>query len=823
MKNLFILSLLCFATILHSQNKKPLKNQIGTITGKVIDATLKEALPYVNIIVKDSKDAIIVGGITSDEGTFNVSEIPIGNHKVSIQYLGYKTINKSISISESTKEINLGTISIEENATSLGEVTVVAETSSIQQKVDRKIINVGKDLVSSGATASEIMNNIPSVNVDQQTGNISLRGNENVRVMVDGKLSNIPASQLLKQIPSSSIKSIELITNPSAKYNPEGMSGIINIKLHKNTKLGFNGNYSFNANHGLSTRYSNSLDMNYRNGKINLYGNYGNNLNENKNRGVVDDFNKNIQQKFDMLNKGDSHLFKAGIDYYINDKNTISLFTNQNLYYGLFNSLTTITSNTTTLEQEQLLVSDSDNASGQYNLAYKHNFKKEDETLDVEIDYNNYYEDEVADFKYFNFNFPPDYIDKVDTERDNTTINIDYTNPINEKTKLEVGGQVRLFKSDIEYESTGLSYDSIANIIKTPGTDFNYTQDIYSLYATFGKTFKKINAQIGTRLEKVNVNAKAQQFFNSETKNSNFKDEYFQVYPSAFLTYTPSEKNSIQLSLSRRVDRPSLNQVNPIREWSTPQISSLGNPELRPQFTNSIEVNYTRQLKAGSITTGLFYRMIEDEINRALFIDRSNVALGKSILSYNNFDDTSAYGVEFSTNIRPTKWWSINSSFDLYSQSQKGITEFLDTKEGQTPTINDIVKKEVVIENMMWNVRAFNNFKASKSLTFTLFGMYRSKTKGIQFNRKPMVLVNTGARYTFTKERRATISFNYNDILNTMRFAFDAETPYPRKGEFRWESNNWNLGLSYRFGGSNYKSLKRKQRDKNEKSGSGGW
>lgn len=819
MKHLFSLSLLFFITLVHSQTPK---NSIGTITGKIIDATLKEPLPYVNIIIKNSNNAILLGGITAEDGTFNVSKIPSGNHQVSIQFLGYKTINKPISISKNNKKINLGTIAIQEDATSLEEVTVVAETSSIQQKVDRKVINVGKDLVTAGATASEIMNNIPSVSVDEQSGNISLRGNENVRVMVDGKLSNIPAAQLLKQIPSSSIKSIELITNPSAKYNPEGMSGIINIKLHKNSKLGFNGNYSFNANHGLNTRYSNNLDMNYRNGKVNLFGNYGNNLNERENGGKITEFSRNFIQKFDNTNKGNSHLFKIGADYYINDKNTLSFFTNQNFYDGTSNSLTTLT-NANKKIQQQPVITNSDNGSGQYNLVYKHNFKKEDETLDIELDYNDFYQDEIANFSYINFDFPPNFTDFVDTERDNTTINIDYVNPLNEKTKLETGGQVRLFNSNIKYASTGLSYDAIANIINTPSTDFSYNQDIYSLYATFSKTYNKFNFQLGARAELVDVDADALQFFNTTTETFKFTDDYFQLYPSAFFTYTPSEKNSFQLSFSRRVDRPSLNQVNPIRAWSTPQVSSLGNPELLPQFTNSVETNYTRQLKIGSVTAGIFYRMIEDEINRALFIDRNNVALGRSILSYNNFDDTSAYGIEVSTNIRPAKWWSINSSFDLFSQTQRGITEIIDVKQGQTPTTENIVQQQVTVDNMMWNVRLFNNLKASKSLTFTLFGMYRSKSDGIQFNRKPMYMVNTGARYTFTKERRATISFSYNDIFNTMRFAFDAETPFKRSGEFRWESNNWNLGLSYRFGGGKYRALQRKNRDSNEKSGNGGW
>ena len=226
---------LLLSVIVSAQPAKELRD--GTVSGRVIDASLNQPLPYVNVIIKTTANQTITGGITKDDGTFEIKSIPEGDVVVSIQYIGFKTIAKTVSVGKNGYDIALGDIMLEEDVASLDEVTVVAEVTTIQQKVDRKVINVGKDLTTTGPTASDIMNNIPSVNVDQQTGNISLRGNENVRVMVDGKLSNVPIAQLLKQIPSTSIKQIELITNPSAKYNPEGMSGIINIILHKNTAL----------------------------------------------------------------------------------------------------------------------------------------------------------------------------------------------------------------------------------------------------------------------------------------------------------------------------------------------------------------------------------------------------------------------------------------------------------------------------------------------------------------------------------------------------------------------------------------------------------
>jgi hypothetical protein len=432
-------------SILNANPSKITEANDGSVSGTVIDASLNQPLPYVNVIIKTTTNQTITGGITLEDGTFKIKKIPAGKVIVSIQYIGFKTITKTVEIGKDNYDIVLGNILLEEDVASLDEVTVVAEVSTIQQKVDRKVITVGKDLTTAGATASDIMNNIPSVNVDQQTGNISLRGNENVRVMVDGKLSNVPIAQLLKQIPSTSIKQIELITNPSAKYNPEGMSGIINIILHKNTNIGFNGNINVGLTKEIKARFNSSIDLNYRHGKFNFYGNYGNNIGKSVNYGTIERTDDDdYLQVFNFGNNNKSHLYKFGVDYYLNDNNTLSVFTNQNTYDGKGSGKTDVVfSNEPT--QNQLFNNVSDNLSSQYNLAYKHKFKKEGETLDFEADYNDYNQNETANFRFVNIPFSPNYSDFVDTNRDQTTLNLDYSNPLSDKAKLEAGFEVRLF------------------------------------------------------------------------------------------------------------------------------------------------------------------------------------------------------------------------------------------------------------------------------------------------------------------------------------------------------------------------------------------
>ncbi|MGC1472708.1 MAG: TonB-dependent receptor [Psychroserpens sp.] len=821
MKSLAQCCVMLFALALFSQ-PSAINTKSGSVFGRVLDASLNQPLPYVNIIVKDETDTIITGGITSEEGVFNIQNIPEGAIKIDITYIGYVTLSKPYTIGKDTFDINLGDIFLEENIASLDEITVVAEVSTIQQKIDRKVINVGKDLTTSGPTASDIMNNIPSVNIDQQTGDIALRGNQNVQVMVDGKLSNIPAAQLLKQIPSSSIKQIELITNPSAKYNPEGMSGIINIILHKNVNIGFNGNMNLGLSYQLEPKFNSSIDMNYRNGKINVYGSYGTNISDNQNIGLLTQTEADVSQTFDILDQRNSHLFKFGVDYYISDKHTLSLFTNQNLFDGGGMGETNLFSiSNPNMNQLQNFDNTNTNNSQQYNGNYKVDLKKEGHYIELEVDHNIFDSDIETINTFAGTQARPNFEEFTTTERDRTTINLDYVNPLTEKSKLELGVQALLFDNSIDYNSDARVRNEFGTYIPT-STNFNYARDIYSAYATYGKTVEKWAYQVGLRAETVTETALAidTDLTNNTRTDFPFENEYLQIYPSGFVTYNPSEKNSYQFSYSRRVDRPGVGQVNPIPEFNTPLLSQFGNPELQPQFTNSVELNYTRNLEKGSITAGVFYRLIEDEINQGVFVDRSDIGSGRVILTNDNFDNTSAYGFEISSNYRPTKWWSLNSSFDLYARTQTGIAESLDPTLSN-PTEADISLTSVEVDNIIYNFRVFNNFKVSKKLSFSAFALYRGKDTGLNFEVEPLYFLNLGMRYSFLEDNRATFSMNFNNVLDTQELNIVSERPFRQTVTFQPEFSTIFAGLSYRFGGGKYKAKSRKNRDDNEKAGSG--
>ena len=761
---------------------------LGRVFGAVMDGELMETIPYATVIINKLDGELMSGSSTAEDGTFNIGRIPNGTYILKVQFMGYKTFSTKIEITQNQPTLNLQRIELHPDVALLDTVTVVAERTTIEQRIDRKIINVGKDLTTVGASASEIMNNIPSVNVDQD-GNISLRGNPNVRILIDGKPTNMDAAQLLKQIPSTSIKSIELITNPSAKYNPEGMSGIINIVLHKNAKDGFNGNVNLGLTLGEHLRSNGSLDLNYRKKKFNFYGNLGSQLGKKYNMGRIDFPENDYNQAFDLLHARNSYLYKLGVDFFLNDKNTFSLYTNQNYYRGEADGrLSILYPQDTDLDLSQILDINNSNDNSTYNFAFDHKFDKDGHKIIAEADYNTVIQKEDS---YFSFEGNTagfeDYHDLVNEKRKNFTGSVDYENPLSEIGKLELGAEVQLMDTDKDYVTNSMLYDN---------SSYQYNRDIYSFYSTYGQNFEKWSYQVGARLENFNVDA----VYKNERV---YSDENWNIYPSGFLNYTPSETNSYQLSYSRRVDRPSFNQVSPIRDVSSPRLTVTGNPELKSQFTNSLEFNYTRKFGAkGSLSAGVFFRNINDEISQVFMEDPNEE--GSLLLQFDNFEDNNSYGLELNANYKFTGWWSTNSSFEVYSQKLKGIV-------GMEALENN---------NTAWTFRTNHSFKPTKDLTLQLFGFYRSASKELQFDAKPMFYMDLGARYSLLNDA-ATLSLNFNDVFNTKKFEFTNGRPLVQEGRFKSESQTIYLGFSYRFGGGEKKNLERKKKEGNQVQGGG--
>lgn len=785
---IYFLTLCGFSFSIQAQQSE-LKGK-AEVTGLLIDQTLNEPLPFVSIAVKGKQDDRILGGQISDQsGQFKIASLPAGEYVLEFQFIGYKTLRQEISISRKNEKIDLGEIYLEEEATQLDGVEVVAERSTLEQRIDRKVINIGKDLATTGPTAADLMANIPSVTVDTD-GAISLRGNENVRILVDGKPTNLNADQLLQQIPSTSIQKIELITNPSAKFIPDGMSGIINIVLHKNTSLGWNGNVTSGFTIGEKYRFSGSAAASYKAKKVNFFLNYGNTHGTTPTYGRITRPDDPSHEVWTFESDRVSHLIKTGVDYSLSQHTILSAYTIQNRFSDDGDRGTTIYFPQNELNSEsQQYFSDKKNETSTYNLDLTHDFKGSGTKIEFEVDYSHFSETDDALFVFSGAGVQADNaLEVIQIDRKNTTVNLDFTTPINSAIQLQLGAELRLQKTDNDYQTTNPDFNNSL---------YEFDRDIYSGYFNYSHKVNKWSYQIGARVEGFEMVGELQEVGQPD---ETYSSPIFSVYPSLFFSYVPDpekQKDAFNFSISRRVDRPNLVQVTPIRVWSSPRITNIGNPALVPQFTNSVEFNYTRQFKEGSITTGIFARRVEDEITRFAFSVED--IPGDIFFSYNNYRNNTSYGFEVSGNYRVSPKWSFTSSFDLYMQKQRGV-------------IQDELRE---VDNVLYNFRMNHSFKVNKRLILQLVNLYRGPNTNLQYKRLSFHYINIGGRYSVF-DGNGTISLNFNDIFKTQQNSFDADRPVIQEGVFDWDSRTVFIGYSHRFGTGNNQSLKRKKRDRNE-------
>ena len=802
MKKHVPLLLFFLALPFYAQTKDAVLKNSGTISGKILDFNTKKTISYVNIVCKDRTKKLVTGGITNSKGKFIINKLPLDSIFIDIQFIGYQTIKRAIYLSRSNPKIELDLVLLKKETHQLNEVFIQSETSKIIQKIDRKVINVGKDLVSVGTNSLQLLENIPSVQVNFESGTINLRGNSNVRVLIDGKPSNLSPVKLLKQIPSASVKSVELITNPSAKYTPEGMSGIINIILKKNTTIGFNGTLSMGVERSKNERPTSSLDLNYRTGSINVYANYGIDSGKFETDALFDRSDKNLTQNLNYIDNTSSHYLKTGVDFYINKKNTLSFYTTQSLFDTNFSINTNVFENNTLLFNASN-VSEFNTKEQAYNLDYKLDINDKGQFIEFEINYTKT-ADPQNDFNKENINPSSkvyNYTNRILNNSDSFLVNIDYTKPLS-NGKLEAGIEVRTqhtFNSiltDQEVETSGNPA-----IVKRGNATFNYDREIYSGYINYTKEFKKIAFQGGLRLEHFMING----LFSSTALAAiePYTDKFITLYPSAYFTYYASDKNEFQIGYSRRVDRPGIEQVTPIQEWTSPLSTSIGNRTLQPQFTNSIEVNYTKTIKKGSLTFGTFYRSTTDKIGRIINADAANE--NRQLLSYANYNTADSYGVEFSSSFKMTKWWHFRPSSNLYIQDSQGL----------------INNKNESIKNTMFHINLRNSFKASKKLSFQLSSIYKGKNENVQFKIKPYFLVNAAAQFTVLKGNGA-ITIRGTDIFDGYKLDFSATNPFSQIGQYTLEYSSIYLGFSYDFGDGTNRARNRKNRKNNETRGSGG-
>lgn len=766
MVRIYTTALLTFIVVtLFSQERPNFQNFEGEITGKVIDQPSNKVMPYANISVFRVKDSTLVDGtITDDKGFFKITKLHPGFYKVKIDYIGYERYTILVKVTPQNPNINLGNILLKPAITTLNEVEVTGERNVMEFKLDKKVINVDKDIATSGANATDILRNTPSIQVDMD-GNVSLRGSTNVNILVDGKPSTLSAGDkaaILEQIPASTIERIEIITNPSAKYDPEGMAGIINIVTKHEKREGINGLISLN--YGTFQKYSGSVNINKRMNKTNVFFNYDyrNDLrkgyrNHDRYFYVNDSLISHTLINSDNQHKIYSHNFKTGFDYFINPTNNITFSTTYRLANRTVNNYSinkVIQQSNYNSYYKRTETSKEPSQSIDVNLGYRKRFQEPIREFSTDIYFSSLWEDETEDFSQTNFfpiHFSPNQRSTNKNHFINTTIQSDYVHPINETTRLDAGIKAMNRITDNNYNF--YQYDTISDAFQnnqSMSNHFVYSDYVYAAYIILSKEWKKFSTQIGIRPEQTFQHGE------QKTTNSVFNRNYFSLFPSTHISYNLPNQNKFQISYSRRINRPFPQSLNPFVDKSDPLTYRSGNPNLKPEFINSYELGHIKDWKKISLTSQLFYKTTNNVVSRYRKVDTTGIVTIYPI----NMNKAESYGIEFIVSSQPIKILRMSGTFSYFNTKVTGS----DGENDLTNSINSYDAK--------FNVQLM----LPKEFSLQINGMFNGPSVMAQATREAFYTIDAGLRKNFWN-RKAYLTVRMSDIFNTMRFKVKTDDP----------------------------------------------
>ena len=754
----------------------------GKISGNVVDGATNEALAFANIVLYEN-EKVLQGVATDTEGAFVFQNIPYGKYRLTVDFASYKTEMRQLEITPSQETIHLKTIVLQENAKMLREVEIVGIASKTKFDIDKKIYTVNQSALSAGAGTDEILRNIPSVNVDNE-GNISLRNDENVQVWINGKPSGLTAEnrgQILEQLPAESVESVEVITNPSAKYNPEGTSGIINIVLRKDRKAGYYGtvsagvSYPWGANIGGNVNYSNKkfdsyLNLNYRNNK-HIGGGW-------LNRTTFGQDTTFLNQNNEMENYMQGLFARAGVDYRINDKNTIGIsgFTvfgggerERNYDYHLWKNDMEIDRYT------QQTLSDNEQFGRNFVIDYKHVFDKRGHELTANAGYSAFNMDSNTD--YFTKRTSGDFLREEDLSNRSKEFSLqaDYILPFGEKSKLEAG-----YKSTYSPGRNILEYHSILN-----DDDFTLNRQVHAIYANYKNVFKPLGVGylLGVRGEESITDWK-----NTDKKGSSSS---FDLFPSLFLSKTFGKGNEIQLSATRRINRPGRRQLNPLPDVSDSTNIRYGNPDLKAEYSWAYELSYIKSWGSHSLATSAYLRQTADVIQPVSTLEENGKYLETT---YKNITSRQNSGVELSLKNRFLRIIELTSTANAYYSKLEGNSEY----------------KLSGRESFSWDVRVIGNVLIRKGFSGQLTGNYRSPMLLPQGKRLANYSFDAGLRKTFME--KINVNLSVRDIFNSRKDKQRLETEnFLQNSEMYFGGRTVRLTVSYNFG--NLKPTKKTKKE----------
>ncbi|MFN5983881.1 MAG: TonB-dependent receptor domain-containing protein [Fluviicola sp.] len=760
----------------------------GIIDGTVLDSLSKAPIEYAMVRIFSEKDSSLISGIyTDDKGFFVLEEVPIGSFYMKISLFSYrdKTIS-GIQLSAQKNIRKLGNIALVVDGQVIEPVVVQQDKSALLIGLDKKVYNVGNDISVVGGSATDVLNNVPSIEVDQE-GSISLRGDGNVLVLIDGKPSSLVGASgksILDGIPSSSIERIEIVTNPSAKYDAAGTSGIINIVLKKNIKRGINGVITSSV--GTGDLYTTSSAMNYRNSKVNIYGNYGFDHRE----GYRNNFSDLEQYFTDSISYLDQTRFgkdynetnngKIGMDWYIKDRNTLSISASGNLNdrrrSGDQNSYRYSSLGDTTFSQFRDSYEPTYAKNLDLNATYSWDFDKDKGSLSAGL-YQSFAKNTNGGY-YDQFQTGISDFNQILRNSDiasSSVAQLDLVRIFKEKIRIETGAKAIIRRTDLEtnsmsrFGSNSFESDSLANF------SYIYDERVISSYFSTSTQVKKFKYQAGVRAEYT------YQAPNLVSTNQKFTKEYFNLFPSAVVKYTQSKSLEFSLGYSRRINRPSSDNLNPFTSFADPYNLRYGNPDLSPEFIHSLDlgIDYTKG-KFG-LNASIYQRYTTDVIQRVkLYFDN-----GTSAGTFANIDNSWNTGLELIFQYRPLPIWrntlSINTNY----------IQFID----ETPSVNWSREGFVLGGKYSSTVELMK-----RTLVIQLNGRFNAPSITAQGRSQPRGSVELSIDKTI-KEGKWGFNLRVTDIFDTQGFNFEIDQPVNyQKVTFKWETRRLIASVRYKFG-----------------------
>lgn len=798
-KNYLAATILATSCLLSAGSQAQVTLRKGKVSGSTIDEQQK-VLDFATISLLKAGDSSLVKTAMSDiSGKFVFENVTNGKYLVSGSMVGYqKAYSKPFIIDEAGNPVQLDALQLFAQNKALKEVTITSSRPLVERKADKLIMNVQNSSVTAGSTALEVLQKAPGVSVDQND-NISMQGKKGVLIMLDGKqtyMSAADVANMLKNMPGSQIESIELITNPSARYDASGNSGIINIKTQKNKKGGTNGSITAGNGYGDNYRANTGFNLNHRNELFNVFGNYNYALLERGrtfNIDRVNDFDNTstfFGQNSNINHKNHNNNFKAGIDLFLDKNNTLGFLVNGYLNSGrerLFNN----TNIGRSYSQADTLIYATNNGKNRYrNMAYNVNYRSVLDSLGQELSFD-------ADYSSYRGNEESNYVNRVtknNTETYNylrnitpSTINIaalklDYIKPLNKSTKLEAGLKSSWVKTDNDFR-----YEELVSGAWQRNTgrsnQFIYDENINAGYLNLNREFKSTSIQLGLRAEQTVSKG------NSITEAKIVKRDYLNLFPSAVVTQTLAKNHELNVSYSRRIDRPEYSALNPFEQYLDQYTFQKGNPFLNAQFANNYELAYTFK-KTYSVSFS--YSHTKDASMEVILPNK----LKKSLFStYQNLAEENNFSMNLNVPLTFAKWWNSNNNVTAFYLGYKAPDvggQSLD--QGRTA--------------VMFN--SMNTFIVDKNTSIELRGDYMSSIIYGTFEVNPQYGIDLGISRSFMN-KKANIKFGLNDVLNTRKQNIKSVLPgFDYNLKQKNETRVGNLTFTYRFGSNEVKPARRR-------------